>query len=413
MLLKDYLMKNDSSIKELHKVSRIPESTLRDLSNRPLDKWSLEYFDAIAKTINKDKYNVMKEIETIYGMSEKVGKYGKATKEFNIENRRYIGSKARLMGWISRLIADYTEGDSFFDVFAGTGIVSKGEMPRFKRIILNDFLFSNYTIFKSFFGSENYRKEVIQERMKCYQSISTNKVDDDYFVSNYGGRFFSEHDARVIGEIRECIRRDSELSNRERDILISSLLYSADKAANTVGHYDAYRKLPKINDCFQFHLIRPLDTSGKEIEIHREDANELVKNVNADVAFIDPPYNSRQYSRFYHVLEQITKWNKPQLSGVARKPVPENVSEYSKSDAPEVFDNLIKNLRAKYIVVTYNNTYNSRSNSSRNKITHDEILCSLKKRGKTRIFEAPYQYFNAGKTCLKGHKEFVFITEVK
>lgn len=38
------------------------------------------------------------------------------------------------------------------------------------------------------------------------------------------------------------------------------------------------------------------------------DANQLVRKVKADIAFIDPPYNSRQYSRFYHILENIVQW---------------------------------------------------------------------------------------------------------
>ncbi|MBU4457771.1 MAG: DNA adenine methylase, partial [Candidatus Omnitrophica bacterium] len=30
-----------------------------------------------------------------------------------------------------------------------------------------------------------------------------------------------------------------------------------------------------------------------------------------DVAYIDPPYNARQYINFYHVLENLAKWEKP------------------------------------------------------------------------------------------------------
>ena len=159
-------------------------------------------------------------------------------------------------------------------------------------------------------------------------------------------------------------------------------------------------------------MIKPIDTTGKNISIHREDANDLVKKIKADVVFIDPPYNSRQYSRFYHLLENLVKWTKPKLEGVAMKPPVENMSEYSKTKAPEKFDELIQNIDAKYIVVTYNNTYASKSSSSKNKITHDQIINSLSKVGSTRQFEQEYQFFNAGKTDLKDHKEFVFITKV-
>lgn len=103
-----------------------------------------------------------------------------------------------------------------------------------------------------------------------------------------------------------------------------------DKVANTVGHYDAYRKIDTIEDKFVYELINPEKTSDKFF-IYRMDANILVRKVKADIAFIDPPYNSRQYSRFYHVLENVVQWKKPQLVGTALKPQAENMSEYGRS----------------------------------------------------------------------------------
>jgi adenine-specific DNA-methyltransferase len=51
----------------------------------------------------------------------------------------------------------------------------------------------------------------------------------------------------------------------------------------------------------------------KDVSIFNQDTNVLAKNIKADIVYIDPPYNSRQYSRFYHVLENLTKWQKPKL----------------------------------------------------------------------------------------------------
>lgn len=411
MVLESYLKKNNTSIRQVHLASGIPETTLRNISKRKIDKWSMVYFDAIAKTIGKNNFMIIKELQDLEHSlrSTQNGLQGR----YNLENRRYIGNKCKLLHWISDLLDEYTKGDSFFDVFAGTGIVSKSVLHKYRRIIMNDFLFSNNVIFKAFFGKEGYDKQRLQNYLYKFQKIQTNSLDDDYFAENYGGRFFSSKDAKVIGEIRSQIENGHDLNDRERSILIASLIYSADKIANTVGHYDAYRKNVDINDRFLFELINPIDVSNTDIEIYREDSNKLIRNISADIAFVDPPYNSRQYSRFYHVLEGITKWDKPVLEGVAMKPPAENMSEYSKSNAPKVFDDLIKNLNSKYIVVTYNNTYNSKSSSSRNKITHEEILESLDSVGKTRSFEIPFQYFNAGKTELNNHKEFIFVTEVK
>lgn len=414
MILEIYLKQNNTTLRQFHLTSGIPESTIRSLNKRNIDKWNIEYFNFIANAVGKHKFIVMKEIEDLENtLTNKLNiNFSEINGRYNLENRRYIGNKSKLINWISSLLDKYTHGNSFFDVFAGTGVVSKEMLPKYNKFILNDFLYSNNVIFQAFFGIQKYDIKRLLDYQNIFQKIHTNFEDNDYFVNNYGGKFFSEHDAKVIGEIRTRIKQANDLNKRESSILLASLIYSSDKIANTVGHYDAYRKKVDIQDRFIFELINPLDVSGKDIKIYREDSNVLVRKVTADIAFIDPPYNSRQYSRFYHVLEGIVKWEKPELEGVAMKPPIENMSEYSKASAPAVFDDLIKNLNVKYIVVTYNNTYKSKSNSSKNKITHEQIQTSLNSVGSTQVFEIPFQFFNAGKTALKDHKEFVFITEV-
>lgn len=408
-LLEKYLLNHNTNMNKMHIVSGLPETTVRNLNKKPLNKWTLEQIDAVSLTVNKKRDVVMSELESLaIGstlLEEKLGRY-------DLQQRRYIGNKYKLLNWIYSLVQEYTVGNSFFDVFAGTGVVTQEFLQEYDTFIMNDFLYSNYIIYNAFFGDEDYSSEKLLLLKNKYNLIQKRDLDDSYFEDNYGGRFFSCFDAMVIGEIREHIEQNTDINNRERAILIASLLYSSDKVANTVGHYDAYRKIPDIPNKFKFELINPLDTTKKKFSIYRKDANELARQVTADIAFIDPPYNSRQYSRFYHVLEGITKWEKPQLVGVAMKPPLENISDYSKTAAVEAFDDLITNLDVNYIVVTYNNTYKSKSSSSKNKITHEQIIDSLSKVGKTRQFEKPFQFFNTGKTELKDHKEFVFITEV-
>lgn len=413
MLLELYLKENNVSFQDMHYVSGIPEATLRNINKRQVTKWNIEYYDAIAKTVNKDRITVINEIELLNNDFEVKKNKEISIGAYDIGNRRYIGSKSKLMPWIKELIEKKTSGRSFFDVFAGTGVVTEYMINDYDEFFINDFLFSNNVIYNAFFGNENINVNKIKKIAEDFNKISNREYDDSYFSDNFGNKFFSVHDSIIIGEIRTCIEKNISVNKREKDILIASLLYSCDKIANTVGHYDAYRKIENIDDKFVYKLINPVNTEGKKINIYRNDANELVKNIKADIAFIDPPYNSRQYSRFYHVLETLTKWDKPDLTGVAMKPPAENISDYCKTSAPKMFYDLIHNLNVKYIVVTYNNTYTSKSKSSRNKITHDQILSSLNMVGKTEVFEKPFNFFNAGKTDLKNHKEFVFITEVK
>ncbi len=332
-----------------------------------------------------------------------------------IQNRRYTGSKYKLMPWIKELILQNCRvHDSLFDVFGGTGVVTAELLCITKENIINDFLFSNETIYRAFFGNGKYDPVKLEEYVKEYNSLDRKKLKENYVSENYGDRYFKNEDAKLIGHIREDIQLSltaGKINKREYNILLSSLLYSLDRCANTVGHYEAYIKGKEIRSEFVYELIEPIETSNK-ITIYRSDANELVKRISADIAFIDPPYNSRQYSRFYHVLETITKWEKPKLAGTAMKPPEENMSDYCRKSAPEVFGKLIDSLSVRYIIVTYNNTYDSKSTSSRNKITLEQIKETLERKGKTKVFETGYHRFNAGKTDTTDHKEMVFITEV-
>lgn len=331
---------------------------------------------------------------------------------YQIWNRRYTGSKYQLSNWIVDLIRDNCEGDSFCDLFAGTAIMSKQMLDNVQEIYINDFLYSNEVIYRAFFEQADFDNVKLCALKNEFLKKDISEIAENYVSKNFGGKFFSYNDSLRIGYIREQIEIDNNLNKKEKHILLASLLYSLDKAANTVGHYDAYIKGKPINDSFAFDLIEPYEFKNKKLHISRLDANILAKNISCDIVYIDPPYNSRQYSRFYHVLENITKWEKPELFGVACKPKPENMSEYCKRSATKTFEELISSLNCKYIVVSYNNTYNSRSSSSRNKISLEDIQRILENKGAISIFEKEHPYFNAGKSNLANHKELIFIIKV-
>lgn len=327
-----------------------------------------------------------------------------------IENRRYIGNKAKLTQWIKQLILLHTSSnDSFFDVFAGTGSVANALSSHFQCVLVNDLLHANRVIYQAFWGVGEVDKNKIKHIAQTIQTCKTDDLPNNYFSDNFGGKFFSKPVAKHIGFAREYL--DSlNLTPKEHSILLASLIYSADKISNTVGHFDAYIKKDIAPKPLPFDLINW--SIQEKIQIFQKDANQLVRQQSADVVYLDPPYNSRQYSRFYHVYETLVKWNKPILSGVAMKPTAENMSDYCRSTAPKVFADLVANIQAKYIVVSYNNTYFSKSNSSRNKIELQQIVDTLNSRGQTKIFTQEHRAFNTGKTEFSNHQELLFITKV-
>jgi len=336
----------------------------------------------------------------------------KEENSFELQNRRYIGNKYKLADWIFSILEKECSGNSFTDIFAGTGVVSAKAATRFKNIILNDFLYSNHAVYKAFFDKGDWDRGKTDRIIEGYNRINGKDLTDSYFSKNFGGKYFSRSSARIIGFVRDDIeKRKTELTEREYHVLITSLLYAVDKIANTVGHYDAYFKKVLVDDTFA--MRSPVPILVENVEIYREDANLLAKRIKTDIVYIDPPYNSRQYSRFYHLLETLVKWDKPKLYGTALKPVEENMSDYCRISAKEKLAELVKDLNAKFLVVSYNNTYTSKSSSSLNKITHTEIESILAEKGETKVFEKDYRHFNAGNTDFNNHKEFLFVTKVK
>jgi adenine-specific DNA-methyltransferase len=333
-------------------------------------------------------------------------------KPISLESRRYIGSKAKLTDWIMNLIDTETENvRTFVDIFAGTASVSNCAIKKYNRVIINDILHSNNIIYKGFFEAGEWDENKLNDIVTHYNTRNPDNIEKNYFSENFGGKFYEYNIAKIIGYIRQDIEdKKDELTEKEYNILLATLIYSIDKLANTVGHFDAYIKKPIKSQPLQLRLINA--QNFENVEVYCEDANKLAKKIKSDLVYIDPPYNSRQYNRFYHLYETLIKWDKPKLYGVALKPAPENNSLYCTTKARNAFENLVITLNTKFLVVSYNNTYNSKSHSSENKIQLDEIKNILNKCGKTKIFECSHRFFNTGKTEFDNHKELLFITEV-
>ena len=186
-------------------------------------------------------------------------------------------------------------------------------------------------------------------------------------------------------------------------------MYTADKIANTVGHFEHFLSAPPIDKGVVLRLPNLEKFAGSAM-IYNIDANKLVRNITCDIAYVDPPYNARQYVNFYHVLENLVRWKKPtEFEGTSMKfKRNELKSDYSKAKAPEVFKDLIDNLQAKIIVVSYNNTYTAKSSASNNKITEAQLLETLSARGRVTIKEIKHKSFNSGKTNFQNHKEILY-----
>lgn len=336
-------------------------------------------------------------------------------KSFCITQRRYLGSKTKLLKFIDDILQkEDIAFESFADIFAGTGSVANHFYDRSK-IIVNDILDSNHHAYHAFFGNDKIREEILKEKLKSYNTLDVDSYDENYFSENFSNTYFNKANSKKIGIIRDDIEKLFEnniITPREKSYLLTSLIYALDRIANTVGHYDAYRKID-IPDKKLFLLPLDVKTSRHQAEIFKTDANELVKNIKADVVYIDPPYNSRQYSDAYHLLENIASWKKEEVFGVAKKINRDHIkSKYSMKSAGVAFGELIDRINAKYILVSYNDMGGSGNARSQSRISDHEILSALQRKGDVQIYETDFKQFTTGKSKKNDLKERIFLCKV-
>ena len=333
-------------------------------------------------------------------------------KTTKINNRRYLGNKYKLLDFIKNTIASACQGiNTVADIFAGTGSVASAFTD--KKLITNDILYFNYICHVAWFGSQKYNEPKV-ETLVCYYNL-VQPQEENYMSKNFSDTFFSAADCRKIGYIREDIEKRynaGEINARERAILITSLLYAMDKIANTCGHYDAYIKGATFEKHLELTLPLASNENNQNNQSYNEDANKLVERIEADLVYIDPPYNSRQYCDAYHLLENVARWEKPAVTGVALKMDRSKLkSDYCTSSAAKAFEDLVSKIKAKYILLSYNNMAEKGNGRSNAKISDDDIMRILSRKGKVKVFSEKYKAFSAGKSDIKDNEERLFLCE--
>lgn len=327
-----------------------------------------------------------------------------------INNRRYLGNKYKLLPFITKVVNDEcSDIGTVADIFAGTGAVSSAFTD--KTIITNDLLYSNYICNYAWFGAEEYDPQIIIDFVVRYNACA--ECGDNYMTDNFADTYFSREDCSKIGFIREDIEKNYKngtINDRERAILITSLLYAMDKIAVTCGHYDAYRKGADFEASLELCVPLSAVHNDPSNQCFNEDANELVKRIEADLVYIDPPYNSRQYCDAYHLLENVARWEKPEVFGVAKKMDRSGMkSKYCTMSATKAFEALIGDIKAKYIMLSYNNMAEKGNCRSNAKITDEDIIRILEKKGTVKIFEESYKAFTTGKSDIAENAERLFL----
>lgn len=366
-----------------------------DENGRPV--WNREVCESIRRVLKERKVPAPEKTEESY-------------RTIRINNRRYLGNKYKLLDFIRSIVKEECGGiNTVADIFAGTGAVASAFTD--KKLITNDIMYSNYICHKAWFDSQPYSEEKLVDLILDYNSMQVD--EENYMTEHFADTYFSREDCARIGYIRENIERlhrDGEINDRERALLITSLLYAMDKIANTCGHYDAYRKGAAFERHLELALPVPEEQLNANNVCYNQDTNQLVQKIEADLVYIDPPYNSRQYCDAYHLLENVARWEKPQVHGVARKMDRTALkSEYCTTRAADAFEELIGNIRARYILLSYNNMAEKGNERSNAKMSDEDIMRILGKKGQVTVYSESYKAFTTGKSDIRENEERLFL----
>ncbi len=317
----------------------------------------------------------------------------------------YIGSKYKLsefiLNTVQNIVGEDLSGKVFCDIFAGTGIIGRVFKTKVRKVIANDFEYYSYVLNKNYI--ENHQK--IAQKNYFLEKLNNLSPIEGFIYNNYclgsgsGRQYFSDYNGRKIDAVRlqiEQWKNEKQITDDVYYFLLASLLESADKVANTASVYGAFLKHLKKTAQKKI-IIEPADfqTNNNQHLVFNEDSNKLIRQIEGDILYIDPPYNARQYGANYHILNTIAIYDNFIPKGKTGLRHYKKSLYCSKNKVVAVFDDLIKNAKFKYIFLSYNNE---------GLMSIEQIKEIMSKYGRYSYVSKNYQRFRADKEQNRKHK---------
>jgi adenine-specific DNA-methyltransferase len=326
---------------------------------------------------------------------------------------KYMGSKREIIDFVIDAIKSLNVDSSWVcDLFAGTGVVSgsikslfnihANDIQAYSAVLSNTYLsnlksaikpdelekiklktnslvneFQNkYNQFRYDYTEASTLEEFIklEEAQQALIDVEF-KIGFHLFAKNYSGTYWSYEQCIWIDSLRAVAEQYK--GTVEYYAILSSLIFAMSYVSQSTGHYAQFRDMTKDNmldivgyrkrDIWSYFekkfrelTINLNGEASKEYKVTTLDYLDCLRIVEeGSIIYADPPYQSVHYSRFYHALETLVKYDYPKVQYKGRYREDRHQSPFcKKTTVKEAFTMLFEGVKSKnaHLVLSYSDT---------------------------------------------------------
>jgi adenine-specific DNA-methyltransferase len=295
---------------------------------------------------------------------------------------KYLGSKRALIDPITEAARSLLpNGGRVCDLFSGTARVGHALKARGYEVWSNDLNAYAHVLATAYVQADADRWSAPAQRLIA--ELNDTPPQPGWFTKAFceDARYFTPENGARIEAIRERIAALS-LEPELEAIALTALMEAADRVDSTAGVQMAYMKQWATRALKPLHLRLPAILPGPG-RATRADAVEIAPEVEADLVYLDPPYNQHSYLGNYHVWESLVLWDRPETYGVANKRIDVRTRKSAFNSRPGIgpaLKTVIEAVRAPHLIVSFNDE---------GYLSREQLVEMLSVRGPVQVIEIP------------------------
>jgi len=327
---------------------------------------------------------------------------------------KYMGAKRTVLDFVINAIDEVYDAGKLYDLFAGTSVLSgalgkiipmhSNDIQEYSAILAHtylsdykwheypsnilediiseasgyvDFVKKKYPIHVFPYSRNNTIKEFVKLEKQQQNLIGFDFSDLTHhlFIKNYSGTYWSYQQCLWIDALRKTA--DEYKGTPIYYLILSSLMFAMAYNSPSTGHYAQFRDATNLSSKNDIMLYRQRDIPiyfvrkfqqlqnhlGENALNHSVTSLDYVECLNQieqnSLVYADPPYAFVHYSRFYHALETLVKYDYPEVTHKGRYRTGRHQSPFCKrTEVKSAFAEMFSKINQKdaKLILSYSST---------------------------------------------------------